>query len=351
MRNLIAEDTGASGDLGFDGDHAETFITARQTESIERLVKVVDVRALAQEQNVVTNAEFLGVLLYVWSVWTVTNEREYRVRLLGKELGENVDKESLILLRHETTHMANQEHTIGYAEFLAGFLAKDWVEMELLQFDGVGNHCEVSVSAEQPFSGVFTACETFCRIKVRERTQCKLHQVLGKLALAHRGMRVGDTDRHSSLFGRRQWEYAERIDVAVHDRPVFLMEKPDQFLAVAKGMLVWRDAKNAAAQRFDFLFWNASRIGIHQKIELHFATVDMAVVVHHYGFDTTAKHFSHDLGYANRHWITVLEPGLSRHNGRYRLFSLIQKRPENRLNQISNTVFKSRASKAFMENL
>ena len=108
MRNLIAEDTGASGDLGFDGDHAETFITARQTESIERLVKVVDVRALAQEQNVVTNAEFLGVLLYVWSVWTVTNEREYRVRLLGKELGENVDKESLILLRHETTHMANQ---------------------------------------------------------------------------------------------------------------------------------------------------------------------------------------------------------------------------------------------------
>lgn len=128
MRNLIAEDTGASGDLGFDGDHAETFITARQTESIERLVKVVDVRALAQEQNVVTNAEFLGVLLYVWSVWTVTNEREYRVRLLGKELGENVDKESLILLRHETTHMANQEHTIGYAEFLAGFLAKDWVE-------------------------------------------------------------------------------------------------------------------------------------------------------------------------------------------------------------------------------
>lgn len=64
MRNLIAEDTGASGDLGFDGDHAETFITARQTESIERLVKVVDVRALAQEQNVVTNAEFLGVLLY-----------------------------------------------------------------------------------------------------------------------------------------------------------------------------------------------------------------------------------------------------------------------------------------------
>ena len=35
---------------------------------------------------------------------------------------------------------------------------------------------------------------------------------------------------------------------------------------------------------------------------------------------TAAKHFSHDLGYANRHWITVLEPGLSRHNGRYRLF-------------------------------
>ena len=93
MRNLIAEDAGASGDLGFDGDHAQTFITARQTESIECLVKVVDVRALTQEQNVVANAECLGVLLYVWPVWAVTNEREYRVRLLGKELVENVDEE------------------------------------------------------------------------------------------------------------------------------------------------------------------------------------------------------------------------------------------------------------------
>lgn len=320
MRNLIAEDTGASGDLSFDGDHAETFITARQAESIERLVKVVDVRALAQEQNVVTNAEFLGVLLYAWPVWTGTNEREYCVRFLGKELGENVDKESLILLRHEPTHMANQEHAIGYAEFPAGFLANDWVETELLQFDGVGNHCEVSVSAEQPFSGVFTACETFCRVKVRERTQCKLHQVLGKLALAHRGMRVGDTDRHSGLFGRRQREYAERVDMAVHDRPVFLTEKPDQFIVVSKGLLVWRDVENAASQRFDLLFRDAGRIGIHQKIELHFAAVDMAVVVHHYGFDTTAKHFPHDLGYANRHWITVPEPQSNRRNGRYRLF-------------------------------
>ena len=87
MRNLIAEDTGAFGDLGFDGDHAETFVMARQTESIERLVKVVDVCALAQEQNVVTNAEFLGVLLYAWPVWAVTNEREHSVRLLLQKFG------------------------------------------------------------------------------------------------------------------------------------------------------------------------------------------------------------------------------------------------------------------------
>ena len=74
---------------------------------------------------------------------------------------------------------------------------------------------------------------------------------------------MGDTDWYSGLFGRRQWEYAERVDMAVHDRPVFLTEKPDQFLAVAKGMLVWRDVENAAAQLFDFLFWNAGRIVIH----------------------------------------------------------------------------------------
>lgn len=138
--------------------------------------------------------------------------------------------------------------------------------------------------------------------------------------------------------------------MAVYDRPTFLTEKPDQFLAVAKRMLVWGDTKNTAAQRFNFLFWNASGISIHQKIKLHFVAVDMAVVVHHHGFDTAAEHLPHDLGYSNRHWITVPEPESTRHNGRYRLFLLIQERPENRLNQISNTVFKSRTSKVFMEN-
>ena len=53
--------------------------------------------------------------------------------------------------------------------------------------------------------------------------------------------------------------------MAVHDWPVFLMEKSDQFLAVAEGVLVWRDAENAASQRFNLLFRDAGRIGIHQK--------------------------------------------------------------------------------------
>ena len=89
MRNLIAEDTGASGDLGFDGDHAETFITARQTESIERLVKVVDVRALAQEQNVVTNAEFLGRA----AVRLVCLDRHQRTRVSCPASGEGARRE------------------------------------------------------------------------------------------------------------------------------------------------------------------------------------------------------------------------------------------------------------------
>ena len=46
----------------------------------------------------------------------------------------------------------------------------------------------------------------------------------------------------------------------------------------------------------------------------------MALVVPPRGFATTAKHFSLDLGYAIRYWFTALEPGLSRHNRRYRLF-------------------------------
>ena len=45
----------------------------------------------------------------------------------------------------------------------------------------------------------------------------------------------------------------------------------------------------------------------------------MAVVVHHYGFDTTAKHFP--MTWATRIGkITVPEPKSSRRNGRCRLF-------------------------------
>ena len=50
--------------------------------------------------------------------------------------------------------------------------------------------------------------------------------------------------------------------------------------------------------------WNASGISIHRKIELYFAAVDMAAVVHRHGFDTFAKHLPYDLSCANRRGTT-----------------------------------------------
>jgi len=70
-------------------------------------------------------------------------------------------------------------------------------------------------------------------------------------------------------------------------------------------MLVRRYTEYTTAQGGDFLFRNTRGILVNKEIELHFTAVDMAVVVHHYGFDTTAKHFPHDLSHTNRHWITI----------------------------------------------
>lgn len=164
-------------------------------------------------------------------------------------------------------------------------------------------------------------------------------------------MAVRNPHRDSGLFRGHEREHADRVHMGVHDARANLFEQFPAGVHVLDWVAVWRNVEHSTTQGLDLVLRNHRRVSLYDEVELHLGTVDMTVMVHHGGFDTTAHHPADYLGYAKRHWITVLEPGLSRHNGRYRLFLLIQKRPENRLNQISNTVFKSRASKAFMENL
>lgn len=71
-------------------------------------------------------------------------------------------------------------------------------------------------------------------------------------------------------------------------------------MTVTNRMLVWRYAEYATAQRGDFLFRNTRGILIDKEIELHFTTVNMTIVVHHYGLNTATNHLADNLSHANR---------------------------------------------------
>lgn len=148
-----------------------------------------------------------------------------------------------------------------------------------------------------------------------------------------------DPHRDSSLFRGHECEHADRVHMGVHDARMDLLEQFPAGVHVLDWAAVWRNVEHSTAQGLDLVLGNHRGIRLYDEIELHLRAVDMAVMVHHGGFDTTTHHPADHLDYSNRHWITVPEPESNRHNGRYRLFLLIQKRPENRLNQISNTVF------------
>lgn len=133
-------------------------------------------------------------------------------------------------------------------------------------------------------------------------------------------MAVRDPHRDSGLFRGHEREHADRVHMGVYDARVDLLEQFPAGVHVLDWVAVWRNVEHSTAQGLDFVLGNHRGVSLHDEIELHLGTVDMAVMIHHGGLDTTAHHPADHLDYANRHWITVPEPELNRHSGRYRLF-------------------------------
>ena len=133
-------------------------------------------------------------------------------------------------------------------------------------------------------------------------------------------MAVRNPHRDSGLFRGHEREHADRVHMGVHDARANLFEQFPAGVHVLDWVAVWRNVEHSTTQGLDLVLRNHRRVSLYDEVELHLGTVDMTVMVHHGGFDTTAHHPADYLGYAKRHWITFLEPGLSRHNGRYRLF-------------------------------
>ena len=86
----------------------------------------------------------------------------------------------------------------------------------------------------------------------------------------------------------------------MNDRPPLLIKKPFKSMLISKNMLIRRYFKNTSAERPDFACRYKSRISVHKKVKLHAIAIDVSIVVHYYLLDTTANHFSYDLGNTDR---------------------------------------------------
>ena len=113
-------------------------------------------------------------------------------------------------------------------------------------------------------------------------------------------MTVCNTHRNAHLLRGTKRKDRKRVDVTVDNLPALLLKETLKLSLVFNYMLIGRYLKNPATERVDFFAWNKRRIGIDKKIELHFAAINMAVVIHDDSLDAAANHLANNLSYPNR---------------------------------------------------
>lgn len=96
------------------------------------------------------------------------------------------------------------------------------------------------------------------------------------------------------------------VDVTMDNLPALLFKETLKLSLVFNNMLIGRNLKDPATEGFDFFTGNKRRIGIDKKIELHFASVNMTIVIHDDCLNAAAIHFSDYL--CDTNWISHLSP-------------------------------------------
>ena len=106
--------------------------------------------------------------------------------------------------------------------------------------------------------------------------------------------------RNTHLFRGTKRKDRKRVDVTVDNLPALLLKETLKLSLVFNNMLIGRNLKDPATERFDFFTRNERRIGINKKVKLHFTAVNMTVVIHDDGLDSAANHLTNNLSYPNR---------------------------------------------------
>lgn len=110
---------------------------------------------------------------------------------------------------------------------------------------------------------------------------------------------MGDTHGDTRLLRSTKRKDRKRVDVTMDNLPALLLKETLKLSLVFNNMLIGRNLKDPATERFNLLAGNKRRIGINKKVKLYFTTIDVTIVIHDDSFDAAAKHLAHDLGDAD----------------------------------------------------
>ena len=111
---------------------------------------------------------------------------------------------------------------------------------------------------------------------------------------------MGYSHRNTRPFGSTQRENTQCINMTVNDAPTLLLKEALKFFLIFNNMLIGRNLENSAAKRFNLFTRYKRRIRIDKKIELHFASIDMAIIVHDNSLDATTNHLTNNLSHSDR---------------------------------------------------
>ena len=91
QRNSIPQQARQTCDLSLYSYHPQTLIKAGEAEYIERLIQAVHVGALTEEQHMISDTEFYGMLLDGWPVRTITDEGKHGIRSFRKQIRKYIN--------------------------------------------------------------------------------------------------------------------------------------------------------------------------------------------------------------------------------------------------------------------
>ena len=254
---------------------------------------------MSQKLNAIGKTAFVHQGLYGDPGFAGTDKQQDGIVAALYDLSKNIDQKRMVLLSSKTPHMPNGKLVADEAQVGSRLRASLRIEAKAIQIDCVVYDLKFSNLTKQPLACISTTSESVRRVAIGLSFKHCLKNILGVFTFAARRVAMCYANRDASLLSRTKRKYRKRVNMAMHNLPAFLFKEVLKLSLIFNYMLIGRNIKHPTTKRFNLFTRNERRIGIDKKVKLHFAAIDMAVVIHDDGLNATANHLAYNLSHSN----------------------------------------------------